>query len=134
MSRVCWSGPGARCCGRERCPCAADPAVTSTDGPLDDLFGALADATRRRLLSRLVHEGPATATELAVDLPFTRQAVVKHLQALAEAGLVSSERQGREVRYRATPEPLVEAIAWMLDAGPAWDRRLERLRKRIVPR
>jgi DNA-binding transcriptional ArsR family regulator len=108
--------------------------VTSTDGPLDDLFGALADATRRRLLSRLVHEGPATATELAVDLPFTRQAVVKHLQALAEAGLVSSERQGREVRYRATPEPLVEAIAWMLDAGPAWDRRLERLRKRIVPR
>jgi DNA-binding transcriptional ArsR family regulator len=108
--------------------------VTPPEDPLDCLFGALADPTRRRLISRLVHEGPATATELARDLPFTRQAVVKHLQALAEAQLVIGERQGREVRYRATPEPLVEAIAWLLDAGPAWDRRLERLRKRIVSR
>jgi DNA-binding transcriptional ArsR family regulator len=105
-----------------------------TGDALDAVFSALADPTRRGLVSRLVHEGPHTATDLARDLPMTRQAVVHHLQALGDAGLVGAEREGREVRYRATPEPLGAAVAWMLDAGARWDRRLERLRAQVESR
>jgi DNA-binding transcriptional ArsR family regulator len=97
--------------------------------PLDPLFDALADPTRRSLLVRLVRDGPDTASHLAADLPMSRQAVVKHLQGLAEAGLVRPERRGREVRYRATPEPLVDAVRWLVAAGAAWDERLDRLER-----
>ncbi len=94
---------------------------------LDELFGALADPTRRRLLERLVTDGPASASSLVGSFAVSRQAVVKHLQALQAAGLVTPERVGREVRYRATPERLARAAAWLLDTGAAWDRRLDRL-------
>jgi DNA-binding transcriptional ArsR family regulator len=100
--------------------------------PLDELFGVLADPTRRRLLERLVHDGPHTATELAVDSALSRQGIVKHLQALAEAQLVTSERIGREVRYRATTERLADAVAWLVDNSAKWDRRLDRLRDRAM--
>jgi DNA-binding transcriptional ArsR family regulator len=99
---------------------------------LDGVFGALADPTRRRLYERLVASGPDTATNLVEDLPVTRQAVVKHLQVLADAGLVSSERRGREVRYAASPEPLTPALGWMVATGARWDRRLDRLRQRLA--
>ena len=102
-----------------------------TPDGLDPVFSALADPTRRSLVARLVREGPHTATTLAQDLPMTRQAIVHHLQALGEAGLVDATREGREVRYRATPEPLGEAMAWMLAAGARWDRRLQRLRAQV---
>ena len=95
--------------------------------PLDALFDALGDPTRRRLLHRLVQDGPDTASRLAMDLPVTRQAVVKHLQGLVEAGLATPERRGREVRYRATPEPLAQAVGWLVSAGARWDDRLGRL-------
>ncbi len=95
--------------------------------PLDDLFGALADPTRRALLRRLIEEGPETATELAADSPLTRQAVTKHLRALVDAGLAEPTRVGRSVTYTATPEPLAQAIAWLIESSPAWDRRMERL-------
>ena len=99
---------------------------------LDDVFGALADPTRRQVLRRLVADGPTTATVLARDLPITRQAVVKHLQALQQAGLVEPERQGREVRYAARPRPLEDAAGWLADTGVRWDRRLERLRRHVA--
>jgi DNA-binding transcriptional ArsR family regulator len=102
--------------------------------PLDQLFGALADPTRRALMVRLVSKGPATATVLSGDFPLTRQAVVKHLQALEAVGMVTSERQGREVHYRAEPEPLAAAVGWLLDAGASWDRRIDRLRRAAEPR
>ena len=102
-----------------------------TGDALDAVFSALADPTRRGLVSRLVREGPHTATDLARNLPMTRQAVVHHLQALGEAGLVDAHRDGREVRYRATPEPLGDAVAWMLESGAKWDRRLQRLRAQV---
>ena len=103
-------------------------------GGLDAVFSALADPTRRGLVARLVQEGPHTATALARDMPMTRQAVVHHLQALGEAGLVDASREGREVRYRATPEPMSEAVAWMLGTGVSWDRRLDRLRTQLERR
>src|SRR5215475_3014717 len=83
----------------------------SDPGPV---FAALADPTRRSLFEALTAGGSATATQLAVDAPVSRQAVVKHLQALADAGLVVSERQGREQRFRPTPEPLADAVAWIV--------------------
>jgi DNA-binding transcriptional ArsR family regulator len=94
-------------------------------GP-DAVFGALADPTRRALLSR-VAEQPSTATELAGGLPITRQAVVKHLGALADAGLLERERTGREVRYRVTPAPLSDAVSWIAEVGAQWDERLAAL-------
>jgi DNA-binding transcriptional ArsR family regulator len=104
---------------------AADPL----EDPLDDLFDALADPTRRGLFTRLLRHGPDTATRLSAGLPVTRQAVVKHLQALADAGLATPERSGREVRYRANPEPLTTAVGWLVEAGARWDRRLARLER-----
>lgn len=102
--------------------------------PVDDrelVFDALADPTRRRMLSVLGQRESATATELATELPVTRQAVAKHLAALAEVGLVEPARHGREVRYRLTPEPLSGAMAWMATVGGRWDTRLADLRKRL---
>jgi DNA-binding transcriptional ArsR family regulator len=64
-------------------------------------------------------------------MPISRQAVVKHLAALAEAGLVDRERAGREVRYHVTPEPLSDAVSWMADVGGQWDQRLATLRRRF---
>jgi DNA-binding transcriptional ArsR family regulator len=97
---------------------ASDPA-----GPV---FSALADPTRRRLLSTIA-AGPATATELASELPISRQAVVKHLSALSDAGLLERERTGRDVRYRVTPAPLSDAVSWMTSVGGQWDERLAAL-------
>ncbi len=92
----------------------------------DAVFSALGDGHRRALLSAL-SSAPSTATELAVGLPISRQAVAKHLAALADAGLVESERSGREVRYRMTPEPLSGAVTWMAEVGARWDERLASL-------
>jgi DNA-binding transcriptional ArsR family regulator len=92
-----------------------------------DVFEALADPTRREVMRRLAEGGPATATELAGDLPVTRQAVAKHLATLAEAGLVTSDRQGRETLFSFTPQPLTDAVSWMADVGAQWDDRLQAL-------
>lgn len=107
---------------------SAAPAPRPAVGALDALFGALADPTRRALVERLVRDGPASATALTSSFALSRQAVVKHLQALEAVGLVTPERVGREVRFRATPEPLASAVGWLLDAGGSWDRRIDRLR------
>ncbi|MFZ0089535.1 MAG: metalloregulator ArsR/SmtB family transcription factor [Solirubrobacteraceae bacterium] len=90
------------------------------------VFTALADPTRRRLLSAIAAH-PATATELASGLPISRQAVVKHLSALSDAGLLERERSGRDVRYRMTPAPLSVAVSWMAEVGAQWDDRLAAL-------
>ena len=96
--------------------------------PLDELFAVLADPTRRAVLERLVHDGPQTATTLGAHFPTSRQAIVKHLRVLADAGLVEPERDGREVRYVATTARLADAVGWLLDTSRSWDRRLGRLR------
>ena len=95
--------------------------------PAGLVFGALSDPTRRQLLAAIAKQPDATATELAAELPISRQAVLKHLTALADAGLLDRERSGREVRYRMTPEPLSDAVTWMADVGGQWDERLRAL-------
>lgn len=94
---------------------------------VDAVFAALADPTRRRIVEQLASGVPATATGLAAGLPITRQAVAKHLDLLGSAGLVSRHREGRETRYRFTPQPLEGAAAWMAGVGAEWDDRLARL-------
>ena len=76
------------------------------DDHVDELWAAVADPTRRRLLDALLAQGDATATTLAREVPVTRQAVAKHLAVLDRAGLVEGGRQGREVRYAVRPERL----------------------------
>jgi len=98
--------------------------------PSSDVFFALADPNRRFLMERLTR-GDATATELAAELPVTRQAVSKHLSALSDAGLVRSARAGRETRYRLTPEPLGEAVSWIESVGDRWDERLAALARHL---
>src|SRR5690349_24624166 len=90
------------------------------------VFGALAEPMRRQLLATIA-EHPATATELASELPISRQAVTKHLISLSEAGLLERERCGRDIRYRLTPAPFTEAMSWMAQVGGQWDQRLSRL-------
>jgi len=85
------------------------------------------DPGRRSLVEAVAARGSATATELARELPVTRQAVAKQLGALAEAGLVRPTRSGRETRYEVTPEPLEDAVEWMVAVGAAWDERLRAL-------
>lgn len=91
------------------------------------VFAALADPTRRAVVSELGRRPTVTATELAVEHPITRQALAKHLAVLEDAGLVEHERQGRETRYALRPAPLAEAADWLVAAGAAWDDRLARL-------
>jgi DNA-binding transcriptional ArsR family regulator len=92
-----------------------------------DVFDALADPNRRYVLEALAQRETATATELAAEMPVTRQAVAKHLAALNEAGLVESRREGRETRYELTPGPLGTAMDWMAGVGAEWDSRLAKL-------
>lgn len=97
------------------------------DSRVDLVFDALGDPGRRSLVRAIAARGDATATELAAELPVTRQAVSKQLAALAEAGLLRATRSGRETRYAVTPEPLRDAVQWMTEVGARWDERLERL-------
>jgi len=101
--------------------------------PVDAVFFALADPSRRFVVATLASRGTATPTELAAELPVTRQSVAKHLAALREAGLVEATRSGRETRYALTPAPLASAAAWLEEVGTTWDRRLESL-KRLLER
>lgn len=99
--------------------------------PAGPVFSALSDPTRRTVVEALASRDTATATELAAELPVTRQAVSKHLTALGSAGLVARERRGRETHYRLTPEALSEALGWMEQLGAQWERRLDALRSRF---
>jgi len=95
------------------------------------VFEALADPTRRRLLDRLRRGGSLRLTELAAGQQITRQAIAKHLDSLAQAGLVTVERRGRERLHRLEPEPLRQVEKWLAPYAAAWDRRLARLKAHV---
>ena len=92
------------------------------------IYAAIADPARRDLLTRLASRSPQSATQLATQLPITRQGVLKHLQVLKEAGLVQSQKQGKEVGFTLTPEPLKSVNHFVDSIVATWDARLERLK------
>ena len=94
----------------------------------EQLWAALGEPSRLRLLNVLLDRGDATPTMLAQELPLTRQAVSKHLVVLGRVGLVSGRRQGREVRYAVDPDRLAEAARTMSALAAQWDRRLARIK------
>jgi len=100
-----------------------------SDQPDDDLWEAMADPTRRKLLDLLVARGHATATTLTADMPVSRQAISKHLFLLQRVGLVDSHRQGREVRYEVREQRLAEATSALSDVAKRWDRRLRAIKQ-----
>lgn len=96
--------------------------------PVGEVLGALADDTRRGIVTRLANGETPTATELAGSLPISRQAVAKHLRVLEEANLVVPERRGREARYHLRADQLEVAGRWLDEVGATWERRLLRLK------
>jgi DNA-binding transcriptional ArsR family regulator len=92
------------------------------------VFAALGDPTRLRVVARLGREGPLSITQLAEGSRVTRQAVSKHLQVLAEAGVVTSTREGRESVFRLEPRRLGEARRLLDVISREWDDTLQRLR------
>ena len=94
---------------------------------VEAVFTALADPSRRFLVERLAAGGNATPTELAGELPVSRQAVAKHLASLEAAGLVHGTRIGRNTVYRLDPAPLLAATDWIAQVGAEWDQRLTAL-------
>jgi ArsR family transcriptional regulator, cadmium/lead-responsive transcriptional repressor len=95
----------------------------------DDLWSAVGDPTRRRLLDLLLADGDGTATTLGQQLPVTRQAVAKHLVVLDRVGLVRATQAGREKRYRVDEAQLARAVAQLESVGSAWDARLQRIKR-----
>lgn len=104
--------------------------ATTVDGPAvdDDLWAAIGDPTRRRVLDLLLAGGDATATSLSEQLPVTRQAVSKHLAVLDRAGLVRVTPAGRERRYSIDDTQLARAVAQLAAVESAWDARLRRIK------
>jgi DNA-binding transcriptional ArsR family regulator len=95
-------------------------------GTLDQVFQALADATRRSLVERLI-SGPASVSELARPLAMSLPAVMQHLSVLEACGLVRSEKAGRVRTCRIDPATLRLAETWIAAQRTAWEQRLDLL-------
>ncbi|MFF3348839.1 ArsR/SmtB family transcription factor [Streptomyces sp. NPDC002779] len=95
----------------------------------DELWSAVGDPTRRRMLDVLLADGGGTATTLSGQLPVTRQAVAKHLGVLHRVGLVQVTPSGRERRYEVDEAQLARAVAQLSAVGATWDARLQRIKR-----
>jgi DNA-binding transcriptional ArsR family regulator len=95
----------------------------------DELWSAVADPSRRQVLDLLISNGGVSASWLAGRVPFSRQAVAKHLVVLEEAGLVSRRKHGREVLYQVDAGRLGQATRAMADLAAQWDRRLTAIKR-----
>ncbi len=113
-------------------PTAGRPTDATVDASADAVLAALADPMRRRVLAAVAaRDGDATATDIATELPITRQAVAKHLVVLTDAGLVAATRRGRELRYRVVTGSLRPAADWIQRTEASWDRRVQRLQQHL---
>jgi DNA-binding transcriptional ArsR family regulator len=99
--------------------------VPSTD-KLDLTFAALADPTRRSILSRLA-EGEATVNELAEPFPVSLPAISRHLKVLERAGLINRSREAQWRPSRLQADPLDDAVEWMQSRKRTWEARMDRL-------
>ena len=109
-----------------------DPRPPEIEAVAEQVFVALADPTRRALLAALAAGGPATATDLAVRLPISRQAIAKHLALLSDAGLVTAEPgERRRVRFRLRSAPMQVAQQFLAALARDWDGPLDALREHL---
>jgi DNA-binding transcriptional ArsR family regulator len=95
----------------------------------DELWSAIADPSRRRVLDLVISNGEVSASWLASRMPLSRQAVSKHLVVLEEAGLVSRRKQGKEVLYQVEADRLDQATRAMAGLAVQWDRRLDTIKR-----
>lgn len=93
------------------------------------IFAALGDETRLRLLVRLSSNGPESISRLGAEFAVSRQAVTKHLEVLANAGLVHGDRRGREHIWQLEPERLADAREYLDEISRQWDDALGRLKR-----
>ena len=103
--------------------------IPVTAQPDDDLWSAIGDPSRRRILDLVVSNGEVSASWLAGQVTFTRQAVSKHLVVLEQAGLVSRRKEGREVLYQVDAGRLDQAARAMAEAAAQWARRLAPIKR-----
>jgi len=95
--------------------------------PLDRVFAALVDPTRRAILATLEREDAASVSELAAPFQIKLPAVMKHLDVLSDAGLITRQKHGRTVTVRLRPEPMREAMQWLGRYERFWSASLDRL-------
>lgn len=95
----------------------------------DELWSAIGDPMRRRVLDLLLADGAGTPTSLSDRLPISRQAVTKHLGVLDRAGLVHATPVGRERRYEVDEAQLARAVRQLNEVGRTWDARLDRIKR-----
>ncbi|TPK22674.1 winged helix-turn-helix transcriptional regulator [Mesorhizobium sp. B2-5-9] len=93
--------------------------------PIDGIFRALADPTRRRVVERL-NRSPASVSELAQPFDMALPSFIDHLKILEGCGLVRSQKTGRVRTYELAPEPLKLAESWLAEQRTVWERRLDR--------
>lgn len=101
-----------------------------SSAPKHDVFQAIADPTRRQLLS-LLSDKEMAVTVLSGHFPISRTAVSKHLRILSDAGLVKERKAGRETRYSLQPEPLLELKRWLAYYERFWENRLSVLKQLV---
>ena len=99
---------------------------TPSPPPIDGIFRALADPTRRRVVERL-NRSPASVSELAQPFEMALPSFIEHLKVLEGCGLVRSEKIGRTRTYQLAPEPLQLAENWLTEQRTLWERRLDQL-------
>jgi DNA-binding transcriptional ArsR family regulator len=92
------------------------------------VFDALGDPNRLRIVTRLCDGGPCSTSQVTQVTPVSRQAATKHLLLLEAVGLVSSQRQGRERIWRIEPAPLADASDYLAALSVRWDEAIDRLR------
>jgi DNA-binding transcriptional ArsR family regulator len=101
--------------------------VDYSSAPLDRTFAALADPTRRALLARLGQTDSLSVSALAAPFSMSLPAVMKHLDVLSDAGLVTRNKSGRTVSFRLRAEPMHEANEWLNRYQRFWSDRLDQL-------
>ena len=108
--------------------------VKFQDAQLDRTFSALADPTRRALLARLEREDGLSVSELAKPFPVSLPAIMKHLDVLSEAGLLTRTKVGRTVSCRLNAEPMEDAMGWLARYQRFWTERLDALEAMLAAR
>jgi DNA-binding transcriptional ArsR family regulator len=106
-------------------------AAASRLNDIAPVFAALGDPTRLRIVTRLCKDGPLSITRLSESAPVTRQAITKHLRALAGAGLLRDSRVGRERLWAFEPKRLGQARQCLEQISLQWDAALERLKAHV---